>query len=107
MRSYEKSRKAWEKAKMETEMAKEAWREEKCAALAAEARAQADERKASDAEASARAAERNADEAITRLQRERETPDYQRLVDENALLREYVVEVVAWAAANAGNQAEA
>lgn len=103
IRSYAKARKAWEKAKKDTEAAKKAWREEKCAALSAKARAEAAEREAGEAEARARIAERDADKAVTRLQREREMPDYQRLVDENAQLRAYVAQVVAWAAANARN----
>lgn len=47
------------------------------------------------AKARAEAAEREAEDAISRLQWEREEPDYQRLVGENAQLREYVGQVVA------------
>lgn len=107
IRSYAKARKAWEKARKDTERAKKAWRDEKCAALAARARAFAAERQAIEAKAYAKAAERDADEAIMRLQRDRAVPDYQRLMDENAQLREYVEQVVAWAAASAGDQTRA
>ena len=79
--------------------AKKDWRKVKCVALSAKARAEAAEREAGDAEARARAAERDTDDAITRLQGERGMPNYQRLLDENAQLREYVGQIVAWAAA--------
>ena len=89
IRSYTKARKAWEKAKEDTVRAKKAWRKMKCVALSAKARAEA--------------AERDTDEAITKLRGERGMPDYQRLVDEHAKLREYVGQIVVWAVAHAAS----